>query len=267
MRALLVVLLLGGCDQLFDIERVDLSRNDGGGIADGGARDDGDVPPDAAFTCPIQPALYDEDGDSIDDRCDGCPTVPSDELDGDGDGLPNACDYDLALSGDRILFAATFADPAELGSFVAAGASYNAAGTAISLGSGGSLTTTDSFTPLAIEVHVTPSPMAMMVPEVRVGTPLKRCRVIGASCSSITSMSGSTCARISDVSAAELPRPINELQRVLVTTAGNNSTCEIRMATVSVNATGVGPLATGAVAVEAIATTAQVRSVVIYGAQ
>jgi hypothetical protein len=60
---------------------------------------------------------FDEDADGIDDRCDACPTIASDGSDTDGDGLPNACDPDLAPGEDAILFAALFRDALDVVAF------------------------------------------------------------------------------------------------------------------------------------------------------
>jgi hypothetical protein len=55
--------------------------------------------------CQATPAGHDEDGDGIDDACDGCPHVfDPDQLDGDGDHVGDACDPNPGIPGERIVF-------------------------------------------------------------------------------------------------------------------------------------------------------------------
>jgi hypothetical protein len=53
----------------------------------------------------LQPVGHDEDGDGIDDACDGCPHVADpDQPDRDGDGVDDACDPHPDTPGDHIAF-------------------------------------------------------------------------------------------------------------------------------------------------------------------
>lgn len=153
MRLVVLLVMLGGCHKLFDLEQVKLGDTTG----DGGTRDGNQVVDaplvDASRACPAT-LEFDEDGDSIDDRCDACPTIQSDSLDEDGDGLPNACDKNLAPE-DAILFWTTFFDPSELGAFTHTKTSWddNTVGLA-QIGMAGSMTMVETLTPLEIEVNV-----------------------------------------------------------------------------------------------------------------
>jgi hypothetical protein len=60
---------------------------------------------DSGATARCSPVGHDEDGDGIDDACDGCPHLfdPA-QVDGDGDGVDDACDPNPLLAIDRIAF-------------------------------------------------------------------------------------------------------------------------------------------------------------------
>ena len=84
---LAAIAVLGGCNAVFGLDPV--------GGSDGAIADDGG-PGDGATTdagpC-ISPNLHDEDGDGIDDACDGCPHIYDPlQRDGDDDGIGDACD-------------------------------------------------------------------------------------------------------------------------------------------------------------------------------
>jgi hypothetical protein len=54
------------------------------------------------------PVGHDEDGDGIDDACDGCPHLPdAAQIDRDGDGVDDLCDPQPAIATERI----TYFDP------------------------------------------------------------------------------------------------------------------------------------------------------------
>ncbi len=50
------------------------------------------------------PVGHDEDGDGVDDACDGCPHLSGDQLDSDGDGVGDACDPNPTVARDHIVF-------------------------------------------------------------------------------------------------------------------------------------------------------------------
>ncbi|CAN5742628.1 hypothetical protein BH11MYX2_BH11MYX2_16770 [soil metagenome] len=87
MRSLALLALLSGCGRL-------------GFAGDATSNGDGDVGDDARVCTPIG---HDEDGDGIDDGCDGCPSVAdSEQLDSDGDGVTEPCDPRPTIAGDKI---------------------------------------------------------------------------------------------------------------------------------------------------------------------
>jgi hypothetical protein len=65
-----------------------------------------------AGSCVKDPSTpHDEDGDQLDDACDPCPLIPDQaSLDRDSDGIPDACDVDVAGAPDRVWLFHGFAD-------------------------------------------------------------------------------------------------------------------------------------------------------------
>lgn len=80
-------LLLGGCDVVFRIDRLDESLADAQAPYD--ASNDGDAPPQQA-NCETD--THDEDGDGVADACDRCPGIADDGNDSDTDGVGDVCD-------------------------------------------------------------------------------------------------------------------------------------------------------------------------------
>ena len=66
--------LLAGCDVLWSIDHVEQAR------------------PDAPFLVECNGDDHNEDGDAFPDKCDRCPGIADDQMDGDMDGVGDACD-------------------------------------------------------------------------------------------------------------------------------------------------------------------------------
>jgi hypothetical protein len=129
-RVWLVVPLLGGCNQLLGLDPT--SRAGDAGVTDDAGIDSGigDECPD-----PGQIGFEDEDGDSIDDRCDNCPANANlEQGDGDLDDVGDACDASETPS--RIAFFDGFHD-GDLNGWVESGvSSWRATGDAAVLENG-----------------------------------------------------------------------------------------------------------------------------------
>ncbi|HUS28611.1 MAG TPA: hypothetical protein VMZ53_08880 [Kofleriaceae bacterium] len=136
-RWLLVLAVVGACNQAFDLEPTLGPDSDGDGIADGDdncllvgnhdqANEDHDALGDACDPCVAGSQLgidgdrdgvddacdaclegrnSDEDDDGVLDGCDDCPAdADADQLDSDGDGVGDACDIGPAVQNTRLLF-------------------------------------------------------------------------------------------------------------------------------------------------------------------
>jgi len=67
---------------------------------------------DGAVRVCATPVGHDEDGDGVDDACDGCPHIPdADQVDSDGDGLDDICDPNPTQPIDSIAFFDPFVTP------------------------------------------------------------------------------------------------------------------------------------------------------------
>lgn len=264
MRMLVVLALLGGCHKLFDLEHVS-----GFDPADGDARDDGmklDAPVDA-FTCPIEPAFYDEDSDGVDDRCDACPTVSSKEApDMDTDGLPDPCDGNWAPGGDEIKLAAMFSQPEDLESFMTSNATLNPLDAGLlEMQQNGLLHTNATFTPTAVELRLFAGvEYQFSGAEIDLWIGATYCRVIAISCNQATL--GQTCVAFGPVAAANgnLGEDAMSIRQVVFRNTSGSLLCAIAGTGVA-DATKSALAETGSVQVVTGATLLRVQSLVIYG--
>lgn len=72
----------------------------------------GDARDDSSMPCREPLSGRDEDGDMVDNSCDGCPHVAdASQLDGDGDGVGDVCDPAPSTGGQRIVFFDPFDAP------------------------------------------------------------------------------------------------------------------------------------------------------------
>lgn len=104
MRAMLLPLVLAGCNQLYGLEPTSLADMDADGVID-----DGD-------NCPLVPNRdqRDQDSDGVGDACDNCLLTqnPSQENEGDKDSVGDACDPHPATSDDCLVLIDSFDNPA-----------------------------------------------------------------------------------------------------------------------------------------------------------
>ncbi len=267
MRSLVLLVLLGGCHKLFGLLPVDLESVDG----DGGTTGADSTLADAAMPmCPISPVVYDEDVDSIDDRCDACPTIASDALDDDLDGLPNACDPNLIVGGDKILLAATFYEAVDLTAFTNTGATWAAAdhGTVTLGGMNGVLRTVPSYTVSKIEIRTSGLTAASPAATFFVGTTTVTCQVVASECTS--GAGGQTCVRLAS-SQGQLSSESSDLREVslLRSVVPPTTVCRIDDKTAAASeATADLPLGVGQIQLATNgAATVAIQSIVVYGAK
>jgi hypothetical protein len=124
----LVLLLLGACTQVYDIDPTALapSDTDGDTVPDevdtcietpnpGDAQLDSDTDGlgDVCDACPLLPSAnqHDEDRDGIGDECDPCPALPDFGDDLDADGIGDLCDPDHRASVRRLFDPFTSIEP------------------------------------------------------------------------------------------------------------------------------------------------------------
>jgi hypothetical protein len=267
-RWLLVLgLVAGGCNKLFDLEHV----NGGGGDASGS--DGPAADPDAVTDGPDSDApgcvgspVVDEDSDGIDDSCDPCPTsTGSNLLDGDGDGLPNACDPEAGPA-NKILLYASFAQQSDTLAFSLTNATWDVGGRGlIRMMGGGTLMTKAMYAATMVEIRVINATAANNGAELDVtNTGNVQCIVTDNDCSTGIG----TCVTIvpGGTGTAHLSTDLSTLQRVELFTTTSPSSCRISAGAAATSINGTVQLTTNSFSVTTnAAATADIRSVVIYG--
>jgi len=267
VRRLALLVVLAGCDKLFDLEPVTDPADAGDG--DAGVIDDG--PPPDMVVCDA--SEHDEDSDLIPDRCDACPTYAAiTSGDNDNDGLPNECDQnDAASMKDRIEAYWTFPTAADLADFTYTGSmpghTTNERGMA-QLASGTALTTMLSATPTRVELHV----FGMITQDfnsklrIQVGT-TTLCTVSGAQCDGATA---GMCVSTGPMNNSNLTTLSGALRRVsLFRTGATSLGCSISSGTAtSIAINPLAPLGGGQITIELSANASvQLQALVIYGAK
>ena len=188
VRFALLVLLLGGCDALFNLDPVRPLPEDGRTPDSDSGIVVADAPIDAK---PCTPINHNEDGDSLDDGCDSCPTVTNVGVDGDGDGLDNACDPNLGTNQrDQILFWTTFPTSTTLtADFTSSSGAMWEAGTngQVVVQANAVLTARDGYKPTKIAVHTAQVGVGIGA-EANVMHSGATCQVIGSDCNKTTTL-------------------------------------------------------------------------------
>lgn len=255
----LALLLLGGCDSLFNLDHVPPG---GGGGSDGSMGDDdaavrdGDPLMADAADC----GTFDEDADGRMDGCDLCPTVAGSEADADLDGLPDACDPDLGTGQkDKILFAALFSDPLELGAKFDSTNTENMFPSSLVYVNGtgalaATMTTKVSLAPTRIVLNITGVEGGGYSAIVAVSQPSITAEVHAAGCDQTTltqtcfltqtgSGFGILQTKASNVTRIELSRNAGGTSTVFAVTAssttGIGSTAQLSQAPITVTATAI----------------------------
>jgi hypothetical protein len=260
-----LVLVIGGCNKLFDLEYVDPNK-----LHDGGAQGDsltGDsLAGDSSESGCVDPSGFDEDSDGLDDACDGCPTISSTAEDDDGDGLPNECDSSMTTA-EEIKAYWSFSGSTSSSSlaFTANTVIDNKGQGSLAMGAGASMKTNNTYLPSRIEVLVRAASATALTGKLTVALPtLVACEVVASACGANTS---ATCATVvpSPNGGAMLGTPISALRKVVFHEAGTVR-CTASNGSASVTAVGASLFASSQIE---IATNGQlaifVDSLVIYG--
>ena len=223
MTRLWLLLALAGCDKLWGLEDIHSGSGSGSG-SDADVGTDGDAEIDA-FLC--TPDGHDDDADMRDDSCDLCPTFydPT-PIDGDGDGLPTACDRDDVMAGERIVKYWTFPTN-DLSDFMVNG-SVNWVATnngMMQMSGGSSITTKASFAPSRIELHVAGITTAGVTSELQLrlaGNTI--CKIVGANCGGTGT---TTSVRLGTSACGNWAYPSSAARRVALFQKTGSITCEI----------------------------------------
>ena len=274
--AFALVLVLGGCDSLFNLDHVPA----GGGHVDGDAmpgHDDGGL--DAIFDASLCGA-FDEDGDGLFDDCDPCPAVGGSTLDTDMDGLPDTCDPNLGPPDslghkkDKILFYAMFSKQSDLDdnfNAPAGGVVYLSTNSAISVSgdgmlNGAALLTKQSLSPTKIELDIGGlGGGGVYVNEVSIVEPAVTCHIFGTGCNQVDA--GQTCFYISSTAKGMQPDPSSDLKKLELYKNGTSmATCRVTGSS-STATSGTGTLSQSTIQI-AVSKDASMKilSMVVYGA-
>jgi hypothetical protein len=252
-----LLVLLAGCDKLFDLEHV--SRKDAGG--------DGDNTPDGdAFVC--NAIGHDEDTDTLDDACDTCPTFAGTAtMDMDTDGLPDECDRNNAPTGaDKILHYWSFSRD-DRTDFAITGGTPTYLGTnngSIVVGANTIFETTDPYPLTRVDFHVAGImlPGGTAVVDVQIGG-VTLCTVSGGACSGTGT---GTCLRFGAGAQGTWPLASTSARRLSVYRDGDRVMCEITDGSNGVPVGTTTTLVAGSVGVVTNASSSvRIEAIVIYG--
>lgn len=265
MRRGALLLLLVGCDKLFDLDHISA-----GHVPGDGGMDAGDAAGADAIAC--TPVGHDEDNDTIDDACDACPTIPSAMLDTDGDGLFNACDRDESPTGsDQVVAYWTFGTDQRSEFTVTGSTGYSSLSNGyVILNGGASLMTTQPFVPTRIELHVAMSNLTDYTADLQIWVGVGPvCHFRGANCA-MGMPTAAGCVQYSAGVGTTFPAtPAGVRRYSLSRSAANQLTCDVAVGPATgTTALGAGAINANTVGVAVTSTgTTRLEALVIYGAK